>query len=159
MPKERLFDVTVNFPEAEVLLERFGIEPGGRAQHFFTSEVLRHSDDYTPRDIGVLASSATVETDGAAIRYNAPHARVHWYGKVMVDPITQKAAFHDGQSGRFWSRPKEEGIRKEVTDRDMQYRGAPMRGPRWVERSWIDHKNQVLEATARFIGQEGGISG
>ena len=151
MPNKRLFTVDVNFPEAGALMKQFGVEPGGRVQMNFANEVLRHSDDYVPKKEGFLGASGRIEPDGCGIQYPEPYARVHWYGKVMVDPITQKAAFHNKESGRFWSRPKEEGIRKEVSDRDMQYQEAPMRGPRWVERSWIDHKDEILHSLKSAI--------
>lgn len=152
MPKERLFDVTVNFPETEALMEQFGVEPGGRVQQLFANELLGYSDDYVPWAGGALARSATIELDGSAIRYNTRYARVHWYGKVMVDPITQKAAFHDEKSGRFWSR---KDVRKEVSDRDMKYQGAPMRGPRWAERAWIDHEDEILHSLKSAILERG----
>ena len=42
------------------------------------------------------------------------------------------------------------GTPKELTDRDLNYKGAPIRGSRWVERAWIDHGDKVIEATEKY---------
>ena len=70
----------------------------------------------------------------------------------MVDPITGKGAFYDPKSGRFWSRPEEQGIRKVLTDRDLKYTNGPLRGPRWVERCWIDHKDEIIKGMEKLVG-------
>ncbi len=143
-----MFDAKVTFTGAEAVLIKCGLEPGGKAQRFFSSEVMRISNPYLPFRTGVLQASARLTDAGDGIIYNTPYARYHWYGKLMVDPITKKGAFYNPSTGRFWSRPN---TSKELTDEDLKYRGAPMRGPRWVERAWIDNGRKVCEATEKFI--------
>ena len=121
-------------------------EPKGSAQMFFTSELMRLSDKYVPFGNGPLKNSAMIEKDGTGLIYNTPYARLHWYGKLMVDPVTGKGAFFKEGYG-FWSRPN---TPKKLTDIDMQYNGAPMRGPRWVERCYIDNQSQLINATVEF---------
>ena len=143
-----MFDVKVTFTGAEKVLEKCGLEPGGKAQRFFSSEVMRVSNPYLPFRAGVLQSSARLTENGDGIIYNTPYARYHWYGKLMVDPVTKKGAFYNPKTGRFWSRPN---TPKELTDKYMKYKGAPMRGPRWVERAWIDNGQEVITATEKYI--------
>lgn len=143
-------EIEIKLDGAEKILENHGLNGAGPAQRFFTSEIMRLSDPYVPFRSAVLKNSAHPTDEWDAIIYNTPYARYHWYGKLMVDPITHKGAFYDPKSGRFWSRPN---TPKVLTDRDMEYTGAPMRGPRWCERCWIDHKDSIIKATEAFIGR------
>lgn len=143
-----MFDVSVQFEGADKILNRCGLDEGGDVQRFFSTQILRISDPYVPFRAGVLAAQGRVADEGDAVIYAAPHARVHWYGKLMVDPSTGKGAFHDPVTGRFWSRPN---VKKMLSSTDMTYNGAPLRGPRWCERAWIDRKDEVREAMEAYI--------
>jgi hypothetical protein len=144
-----MFKVDIKLDGAEKILEGLGLQEAGSVQKFFTNELMRLSDPYVPFRQGPLKNSAHMTQNGDGIIYNTPYARYHWYGKLMVDPITKKGAFYDPRSGRFWSRPN---TPKELTDRDLQYTGGPLRGPRWVERCWIDNKDSIIKATEAYIG-------
>lgn len=144
-----MFTVDIKLDGAEKILENHGLQEAGPVQKFFTSEIMRLSDPYVPFRSGPLKNSAHMTPEGDGIIYNAPYARYHWFGKLMVDPITKKGAFYDPRSGRFWSRPN---TPKELTERDMKYTGGPLRGPRWVERCWVDNKDSIIKATEAYIG-------
>lgn len=143
---DKLFTVKVDVSDARKVLKAHGLEPGGRVQAFFTEEVMRRSDPYVPFSSGPLKNTARMTADKDGIVYNQPYSRVHWYGKLMVDPVTKKGAFFNPEYG-FWSRPN---VQKELSDRDMKYQGAPLRGPRWVERSWLDNKDDIIKSTEEF---------
>ena len=147
-----MYEIKVNFDGAEVLKDK-GLTEGGPAQRFFSSEVMRVSNPYVPFRAGALQASARLADDGEGVIYNTPYARYHWYGKLMVDPITKKGAFHNPLTGRFWSRPN---TSKELTTKDLKYKGAPIRGARWVERAWIDHGDEVIKAVEKHIETNGG---
>lgn len=134
-----IFDIKVDYKELAKLEHKL-TDP--KLQEIFSYEVMRHSDKYVPFASGVLKNSAFVDTDKKGIVYVAPYARYHWYGKLMVDQITQKGAFYSPDYG-FWSRPM---TPKELTDIDMQYSGAPIRGSHWVERMWISEGKEITEA-------------
>jgi hypothetical protein len=144
-----MFDIKVDVAGAEQILKNHGLEKAGPVQQFLTSEIMRLSDPYVPFRSGPLKNSAQPTPEWDGIIYNTPYARYHWFGKLMVDPITRKGAFYDPRSGRFWSRPN---TPKVLTDRDMKYTGAPLRGPRWVERCWIDNKDSIIKAVEAYIG-------
>jgi hypothetical protein len=144
-----MFRVDIQLDGSEKILEGLGLQEAGPVQRFFTSDIMRLSDPYVPFRQGPLKNSAHPTPNWDGIIYNTPDARYHWFGKLMVDPITKKGAFYDPKSGRFWSRPN---TPKELTDRDMQYTGGPLRGPRWVERCWIDNKDSIIKATEAYIG-------
>lgn len=144
-----MFKIDIDLAGTEDILKNHGLQEAGAAQQFFTSEIMRLSDPYVPFRSGPLKNTVTNAPNWDGIIYNTPYARYHWYGKLMVDPITKKGAFYDPKSGRYWSRPN---TPKELTDKDMQYTGAPLRGPRWVERCWIDNKGSIIKSTEAFIG-------
>lgn len=100
-------------------------------QKMFANELLKLSDPYTPFASGVLKDSGRVTEGGKAIEYNTPYANYLYHGKLMVDPKTRKGAFYSPDYG-FWSRP---GVPKELTDRDLQFQGAPLLYARsmWTE--------------------------
>ena len=144
-----MFHISIDFADAGTILKKHGLHEGGPVQRFFTSEIMRLSDPYVPFRSGPLKNSAHPTPEWDAIIYNTPDARYHWYGKLMVDPITKKGAFYDPRSGRFWSRPN---TPKELTNKDLVYTGAPLRGPKWVERCWIDNKDSIIKSTQAYIG-------
>ena len=59
-----------------------------QAQSFVDSEVLRLCDPLTPMRSKALILSGTLATDvgSGLVQYNAPYARYHYYGKLMVGP-------------------------------------------------------------------------
>lgn len=145
-----MFEIQLNFFTPKVFLEMAGINENGAAKRFFTNELMKLSDDYVPYQSGMLKASARIGNNGDEIIYNTPYARYLWYGKLMVDPVTGKGAFYNGE--RFWSRPKTQpNYQKVLTSRDLKFTGAPMRGPRWVERAYIDNQYALAQATSKFI--------
>lgn len=142
------FTIDIDLPQVETMIKKLGLEPSGKVQRFFTNEVMRRADRYVPFRTGVMKNSAHASSDYTGIIYVAPYARYLWYGKLMVDPITGKGAFHDPISGRFWSRP---GVNKVLTDRDLEFNGAPMRGSHWVERMWTAEGNEITDSVEKYI--------
>jgi hypothetical protein len=148
-----MFDIRIDVNDVNHILRKHGLQAGGPVQKFFTSELMRLSDPYVPFRSGPLKNSVHPSDEWDAIIYNTPYARYHWFGKLMVDPITKKGAFYDPRSGRYWSRPN---TPKELTTRDLQYTGGPLRGPKWVERCWIDNKDSIINSVEAYIGYIGG---
>lgn len=140
----------IDMSNADEILQKHGLAPGGRIQKMLTNEIIKISDPYVPFATGILKNTAMMSHDGTSIFYNAPYARYLWYGKLMVDPITKKGAFFKEGYG-FWSRP---GVTKELTDRPLQYQGAPQRGSKWVEIAWEKNGNQILSNLERLVNKK-----
>ncbi|MFV0517248.1 MAG: minor capsid protein [Aminipila sp.] len=100
-----------------------------KAQKFIDSEVLRLSNPYIPMQQGGLQESGILGTKigSGKVIYNSPYARYQYYGKVMVGRAPKK-----------------------LTDRDLVYHGAPMRGRLWFERMKADKKEQILKGAAKI---------
>ncbi|QIK56668.1 hypothetical protein G7059_01805 [Erysipelothrix sp. HDW6A] len=124
----RKHNITIDLPGTYEIVDRFGLGPNGMTQKFFSNELMRIADGYVPFRQGALKNSATIETDGTAINYNVPYARVHWYGKIMAGSLP-----------------------KQPTEKDMNYQGAPIRGHRWVERAYADNKDAIIKAVESYM--------
>lgn len=103
------------------------------AQEFVDNEVLRLSDPYVPMQSSMLKLSGKLGTmpGSGDVIYNAPHARYHYYGKVM-----------EGRAP------------KKLTERDLKHHGAPKRGPFWFERMKSDKKEQILRGAVKIMKGE-----
>lgn len=130
----------VHLPNINQVIAKAGTQPGGRTQMFFTNELRRLSDPYVPMGAGVLKNSSRVVDNHTALEYHTPYAQYHWYGKLMVDAVT----------GSSWARA---GTQKVLTERDMSYRGGPIRGPRWVNRAYEDNKEALLQSVEKVANQ------
>lgn len=137
-------NIKVDFSSAEKILKAHGFQRGGPVQKLFTSEVKRISTPYIPFDQGILSSQVMNGEYDESIIYYAPYARYHWYGKLMVSPTT----------GSSWAKKYEQKVLADPP-RNMKYRGSPLRGPRWVERAWIDHGNEVVQRVQKFVDTGG----
>lgn len=134
-----------------VPLKIFKAEKGfdGKVQRYFTEQVYVFSEPYTPKNEGNLLANVAREEE--YILYNSPYATYLWYGKKMVDPDYKIGAFYNPEYG-FWSRPN---VLKEVTDIDLNYKGAPIRGPFWINRMWADKDKEILRKTQQYIDTGG----
>jgi len=120
--------INIDLSNAPKIISKLGLNAGGKAQLFFTNELMRISDPYVPFKQGALKNSARIVEQGTAIEYNTPYARYQWYGKVMVG-----------------SKPKV------VTDRDLVYRGGALRGKMWVARAFNDNKQMIIDMVERSM--------
>lgn len=103
-----------------------------QAQSFVDSEVLRLCDPLTPMRRKALLLSGTLATDvgSGLVQYNAPYARYHYYGKLMVGPAP-----------------------KELTEIDLTYEGAPQRGAFWFERMKANDAKAILKGAGKIVGK------
>lgn len=124
---------------------------GSELQKYVDYAVLHGCDPYVPLKTATLQRSGELGTiiGSGMVSWIAPYSRYLYYGKVMVDPITKKAAFFSEGYG-FWSRP---GVRKERTDIDLVFQGGGKRGAFWFER-W---KNDNLAAFMNGIKRKFGV--
>lgn len=139
----------VDFKRAEEILRERGLLPGGTIQKYFTNEVIRISDPYVPFDSGTLKNQILIAPDATYYDYISPYARYHWYGKLMVDPITKKGAFFKPGYG-YWSRP---GVPKELTNIPLEYKGGKKRGPKWTDKAWEYNQDQVISNLERKLNK------
>jgi len=138
-----MFNGYFNIKGTDVILSERGLEPGGKVQKYIDDTVIDKMVPYTPRLNGSLSQDAPrggSKIGTGIIEYASPYARYQYYGKLMVSSIT----------GSAWSR----GEKKVLTDVDLKYNGAPIRGAYWFERMKADHKDKILEGARKIAGAE-----
>jgi hypothetical protein len=130
-------NIQVNLDDAGKMLRKRGLEPNGRVQKIFTMECARAMDPYVPFRQGILKNTRIIGID--SVTYNTPYARFQYYGKVMIGIYSRSP----------WAMS---GERKIVTNRDLTYHGAPMRGKMWDKRMWADKKTVIIDNVAKAAG-------
>jgi hypothetical protein len=135
-------NIQVNLDDAYTMLKKRGLEPNGDVQQKFTNECARKMDAYVPMSAGAGAHMKNpplrvIEKD--RIIFNTPYARFQYYGKVMIGIYSRSP----------WAMS---GERKIVTNRDLTYHGAPMRGKMWDKRMWADKKTVIIDNVAKAAG-------
>lgn len=149
-------DMNINTPNGSLKLKwnkNFGkltTERMNKTQMFIDSECISLMAPYTPRRNGFLEESAKLGTviGSGEIRQIAPGARYQYYGKVYGPNIP---IFENGELIGFFS-PK--GKTKHPTGADLVHDKSkhPMAGPFWFKRMVDDHKDEILEGTAKIAG-------
>lgn len=143
----RLIKAEIALTPISRVLNSYGFEEQGLTQQFFTEEIYKHSDPYTPASgsgEGLFKTNVDIGPD--FIHYRSPFSNYLWNGKKFVDPKYQIGAFFSESYG-FWSRP---GILKEETDIDLVYTGAPLRGPFWINRMWVDDGEEITKKVQQY---------
>lgn len=71
----------VNIDEYGKIIEKRGLESGGKVQQIIDSEVLRRCDPYVPKDSGMLIDSGIIATDigSGEVVYETPYAKKQYY--------------------------------------------------------------------------------
>lgn len=128
--------VVSNLDDALTMMRKRGLEPEGRVQRMFTVRCAAEMDRYIPFQEGALKNTRIIETD--SVTYNTPYARYHYFGKLML-----------AKSGSSFAK---KGERKYLTKTDMEYHGAPKRGPFWDKRMWADKRDKIVNDVARAAG-------
>lgn len=126
-----MIDVTVKLPEVRNVISKLGVDKRGAVQIAMAMEALKLCDPIIPFKTGMLKQSAYIADGGEIIVWEQPYARYQYYGMLMVDPKTKKAAMFSPDYG-FWSRP---GVTKELTDKPLTYNGQG-------ESHWFDKAMQ-----------------
>ena len=127
--------------------------PGGELQKRIDAALLEGMEPYLPHDTGMLRNSGIINTviGSGELVWRTPYARYLYYGILMVDPLYGKGAFHNHETGQFWSRKGVKKI-KDPEERKLEFRGGGNRGSHWGER-W---KNDHIIEFSRNISREAG---
>lgn len=136
-------DVTLKLPEAGQMIRTLGLEKHGAVQVNMAKEVLTQCDPLIPFNTGMLKQSAWITNGGEEIVWEQPYARYQYYGMLMVDPKTKKAAMFSEDYG-FWSRP---GVTKELTNTPLKYHGQG--GSHWFEKAMQNGGREKIIKVAR----------
>ncbi|WMI80353.1 minor capsid protein [Anaerotignum sp. MB30-C6] len=128
---------SVSFQSLDELKKKHGLGGDGRVQRYIDQEVVRLMAPFTPLDTGALQKG--INAKNGEVVYSAPYAKMLYYGKVMVSPST----------GSPWARRGEEKV---LTQRSLQFNGAPMRGAYWFLRMKAQFAEEILKGAGKIHG-------
>ena len=142
----------IDGPDVQELLQRFGLEIGGRVQKAIDQSVIDYCQPYVPASPDrTLEFSAQVSTEigSGTVIWNTPYAHYQYMGIVYGPniPILQ-----DGVLMGWFSPP---GRPKQPTDRELTYDTSqnPLAGSHWFERMKADRLNDILDEARRVMRQ------
>ncbi len=145
------FKVKIDIDPVKEIIKRHGLQDDGPVIKAFRNEVDAFSDPYVPFKKGTLKNTKDYP-DNHSIRYIAPYARIHYHGKIMVDPEYKVGGFYDKKNDKWYSRSN---VKKIKSDRDFKYNGAPKRGAHWDKRMWDDKGEEICKNLKEFIKKNG----
>ncbi len=130
-------DIKIN--SADKIIKDHGLDDDGRVTEHFRDTADRFMDPYIPTTIGSGAHMKDNKSypDKKSIKYNSIYSHYHYKGKKAIGP----------------SKPK--GVKRTISNEDMQYQGAPKRGPEWDKRMIADREQDLINDLQNFINSGG----
>lgn len=147
--------IKVNMAPVQNIMNRLGVTARGDVQKFHTANVRRRIQRYMPYRSGATIKLMIVQNpaDEPFIHVNVPFARMLYYGKVMVDPVTHAAGFLTANGWR-----SRKGVPKVVSDRDIEYDTTknPQAGPFWDRRLMAAEGAQMEAELQAYVDRRAG---
>ena len=129
--RSSLVDMRIDFDKA--LPKKFDglVGPFSPVQKFIDHHCMRTVAKYMPKNSGTFIRLMRIQTiiGSGKITVSTPYARMLYFGKVMVGPVPMVAS-----------------------DRDIKFRGAPLRGAFWWERWKNDGMGGLQKELDRKFG-------
>lgn len=148
--------IKLKMDPVQQIIKSKGLSKDGDVQLFTTNTINRRMTRYMPYRTGVLSTKNKRIKSNTEIEILGPYARVMYYGKVMVDPITGAAGFQD-QDGQWKSWTKAPHVPKVVSDRTFNYtKTHPLAGPFWDQRMMSAEKKAIVAEIQRHINMKKG---
>ena len=124
-----VINTNIDICKVDDIIKKLQLGANDKVQKKLTQEILRRSDKYVPADgQAILSRTASINSRFDEVIYKTPYARYHWFGKKMIGPAP-----------------------KTLTNEDMVYRGAPLRGPFWVERMWQAEGEEIIDSIEKYV--------
>lgn len=147
--------IKVDMAPASSILKRLGVTAQGDVQKFHTANARRRIQKYMPYRSGATIKMMIVQSSAEEpfIHVDVPFARVLYYGKVMVDPVTHAAGFLTPNGWR-----SRKGVPKVVSDRDIQYDKTEnsQAGPYWDRRLMAAEGEVMRQELQDYVNKRAG---
>ena len=146
--------IKVEMKPINVMLNQMGVGADGDVQMQTTRIINQRMTRYMPYRTGNLATKLKIIKSPTEIEVLGPYARVMYYGKIMVDPVTGAAGFKD-KDGQWKSR---KGVPKVESDRNFQYNTSkhPLAGPFWDRRMMDAEGKQIAREIQEYVDRRRG---
>ncbi len=135
--------IKVDMAPVSAMMKRLGVTAQGDVQRFHTANARRRIQKYMPYRTGATIKLMIIQSpvEEPFIHVDVPFARMLYYGKVMVDPVTRAAGFLTENGWR-----SRKGVPKVVSSRDIEYNKTknPRAGPFW-DRALMAAEGAVMQ--------------
>ena len=147
--------VSVDMKPVKQIMKRLGVDARGDVQMQMTKMVCHRITRYIPKRAGVLSSKLKFIKSPTQIEILGPYARVHYYGKIMVDPKTGAAGFLTPNGWR-----SRRGVPKVVSNRSFDYKKTgnkhPDAGPFWDRRLMAAEGDAMRQELQDYVDRRAG---
>ena len=123
------FHGELKLSDTKKILDNHGLNEYGPIQKFIDNETLKRCSKYLPFQTGALMNMGILGTviGSGEVAWIGVKPRYLYYGKVMVGPAPKK-----------------------VTDKDLIYNGAPLRGAFWFERMKAAEGQEIVKGAQKL---------
>lgn len=129
-------NIKVKMNSHKRIIKDHGLDKDGRVTKFLRDDVYRLYEPYVPRENGDLYRNVTYPNNHS-IKHIMPYSHYMYKGKTAVGA----------------SRPK--GVKRKISNKPLQYQGAPKRGAEWEKRMMNDRRREVCKDVENFIERGG----
>ena len=134
------FNIKVKMKSANQIIKDHGLDENGEVTGFLRDTVYRLYEPYVPKDNGNLYRQVTYPNNHS-IKHIMPYSHYLYKGKLML-----------AKNGSCWAK---KGEKKEYSKSNLNYQGAPKRGPEWEKRMMNDRGKEVCKDVENFIKRGG----
>ena len=147
--------IKVDMAPVQSIMNCLGVTAKGDVQKYHTANVRRRIWRYMPYRSGTTIKLMIVQSpvDEPFIHVNVPFARMLYYGKVMVDPVTHAAGFLTANGWR-----SRKGVAKVESSREIQYDKTknPRAGPFWDKALMAAEGAQMAAELQDYVNRRAG---
>lgn len=129
-------NIKVKMNNTKKIIKDHGLDEDGKVTKFLRDDVYRLYEPYVPRENGDLYRNVTYPNNHS-IKHIMPYSHYMYKGKAAVGV----------------SRPK--GVKRKISNKPLQYQGAPKRGAEWDKRMMNDRRKEVCKDVENFIERGG----
>lgn len=129
-------NIKVKMNSTKKIIKDHGLDKDGKVTKFLRDDVYRLYEPYVPRENGDLYRNVTYPNKHS-IKHIMPYSHYMYKGKTVVGA----------------SRPK--GVKRKISNKPLQYQGAPKRGAQWDKRMINDRRREVCKDVENFIKNGG----
>lgn len=148
-------NIEISLPDAGDIVDKFGLEPGGKAHRFLMQTVVARIQKYMWRVSGAAIKKMIIATnfDSDKLIMPGPESRMLYHGKVMVNSVTGKGPGVIPDVGPRYRK----GTTLKATDRDLNFNteknklAGPEPDKRMMEAE-VEIIVREVESYIRYIG-------
>lgn len=129
-------NIEVKMNSAKKIIKDHGLDEDGKVTKFLRDDVYRLYEPYVSRENGDLYRNVTYPNNHS-IKHIMPYSHYMHKGKTAIGA----------------SRPK--GVKRKISNKPLQYQGAPKRGAEWEKRMMNDRGKEVCKDVENFIERGG----